>query len=271
MVWFVGTVLCASYLLLNYVYTSAIGPTRAPEPAAAPARVARALRDYARALLPVFTVVFVVHQFVVEPFIVSAPSMIPTMLPGDAVLVHKSAYGLRLPISNESVFPTATPRRGDLMAFVSPLAFENGKVYIKRVIGLPGDRVKYVARSVEVNGTPLPRAALADFHYDLTARDYPRFTETIDAHPHQMILFPDDPYKTEGPITFLHPHAEACRAHAGDIECVVPDGHYFMLGDNRDNSLDSRTWGFVPERLVVGRVVFVVWSGLSFERSGRPQ
>jgi len=198
--------------------------------------------DYGRSLFPVIMIVFVLRSFIVEPFRIPSGSMLPTLHLGDFILVNKAAYGLRLPIVYRKVVPTGEPERGDVMVFRYP---ENPKInFIKRVIGLPGDKVKVVGRTVYINGEQLEQELVDANHQAADLRGgYPsnRYLEQIDDVKHDIL------------------QRKGGRGSKG-FDGVVPQGHYFVMGDNRDNSRDSRYWGFVPEDNLVGRAFFIWFS-----------
>jgi signal peptidase I len=194
--------------------------------------------DYGRSLFPVIMIVFVLRSFIVEPFRIPSGSMLPTLHLGDFILVNKAAYGLRLPIVYHKVVPTGSPERGDVMVFRFP---ENPKInFIKRVVGLPGDRIRVVGRTLYVNGDKVQQELIDDNHQTNDRRAYVsnRYLETLDDATHN-ILVRGNGWGSKG------------------FDGVVPKGHYFVLGDNRDNSRDSRYWGFVPEENLVGRAFFI--------------
>lgn len=191
--------------------------------------------DYARSFFPVLLVVLVVRSFIVEPFQIPSGSMRPTLKVGDFILVNKYAYGLRLPVINTKFLDVSEPERGDVMVFRFPE--EPSVNFIKRVVGLPGDHIRYEGKQLYVNGEPVVKT-LVEKGPEASPRQL-LLGETLgDAH-HAIYNNPLDP----GP-------------QMREIE--VPEGQYFMMGDNRDHSNDSRYWGFVPEENIVGRA-FAVW------------
>ncbi|MBH8580386.1 signal peptidase I [Halomonas pacifica] len=191
--------------------------------------------DYARSFFPVLLVVLVVRSFLVEPFQIPSGSMRPTLEVGDFILVNKFAYGLRLPVVHTEIVDLGEPERGDVMVFRFPE--EPSVNFIKRVVGLPGDRIRYEGKQLYVNGEAVPKSLLEE-----GPAEAPRerlLEERLGEVAHLIYNNPQDP----GPQV---------------RELVVPEGHYFTLGDNRDHSNDSRYWGFVPEENIVGRA-FAVW------------
>lgn len=194
--------------------------------------------DYGRSLFPVILIVFILRSFIVEPFRIPSGSMLPTLHLGDFILVNKAAYGLRLPIVYKKVIPTGSPDRGDVMVFRFP---EDPKInFIKRVVGLPGDQVRVVGRVLYINGQKVRQTLLDDKHLTHDRRSYTsnRYLEELDGVDHDILL------------------RRGGRGSKG-FEGVVPEGQYFVLGDNRDNSRDSRYWGFVPGENLVGRAFFI--------------
>ncbi|RTE65832.1 signal peptidase I [Amphritea opalescens] len=193
-----------------------------------------AVVDLCRSLFPVLLVVLILRSFVVEPFQIPSGSMKPTLKIGDFILVNKWHYGFRLPVIGTNVIPMNTPERGDVVVFKYPN--DPSINYIKRVVGLPGDRVSYQDKTIYINGQPQKQQLLEQI-----PPQSPRLLlvdETLGEVSHQI-------YRDVAP-----PRRPA--------EWVVPEGQYFVMGDNRDNSNDSRFWGFVPDELLVGKA-FAVW------------
>ena len=212
-----------------------------------------AIVEYARSFFPVILIVLLFRSFLAEPFKIPSGSMMPTLLVGDFILVNKFAYGLRLPVLNTKIFEVGAPQRGDVFVFRYP---RNPKVdYIKRVIGLPGDEITYRNKTLYVNGKEIPQTYVGPY---VGSGDEGRKMagaeirhEALPGAEHDMLTWP------------MHAGAEGTFR--------VPAGHYFAMGDNRDNSEDSRYWGFVPEANLVGKA-FVIWmnwdSGIDFKRIG---
>lgn len=210
------------------------------------------LVEYVQSFFPVFLVVLVLRSFLFEPFRIPSGSMIPTLLVGDFILVNKFSYGVRLPVTHTKILDTGSPERGDVAVFRFP---DNPRLdYIKRVIGLPGDEVVYEDRKFTVNGELMQTGDDAQYISpinDLVVRGAVERQEQFGGEPHQILEFPSELAKRSG--TF-----------------VVPEGHYFMVGDNRDRSNDGRFWGFVPEENLVGKARFIwmhwndgiIWSRL---------
>jgi len=211
----------------------------------------------------VILVVFLLRSFLVEPFKIPSGSMIPTLLIGDFILVNKYTYGIRLPVLNVKVVELDSPKRGDVMVFRYPV--DPRLDYIKRVVGLPGDEVAYLNQKLSINGQPVPTVAKGE-HYDDDSLSYsPLFSEKLGEVEHLIRV---EPRRSAwyGPDPKRFPMAENCRYSPEGVVCKVPPGHYFMMGDNRDNSQDSRFWGFVPDENIVGKAFFV-W--MNFGNLGR--
>jgi signal peptidase I len=219
--------------------------------------------DWTAGLFPVILIVFLLRSFLFEPFKIPSGSMIPTLLVGDLILVNKYHYGIRLPVINKKIVANHDPKRGDVMVFRYPV--DPRVDYIKRVVGVPGDEVAYLNQKLSINGQPVPTAA-ADEYYDDDSRVLAtQFTEKLGEAEHRILV---DPKRMAyyGPEPKGFPGHEHCRYNAEGVVCKVPPGHYFMMGDNRDNSMDSRFWGFVPDENIVGRAFFV-W--MNFGNLGR--
>jgi signal peptidase I len=209
--------------------------------------------DWTAGLFPVILVVFLLRSFLFEPFKIPSGSMIPTLLVGDLILVNKYTYGVRLPVINTKLTEGTPPQRGDVMVFRYPP--RPSQDYIKRVVGVPGDEVAYLNKRLTVNGQPVLTQALPDF-FDKDAMRYSKqFEETLGSKRHRVLNDDDRPAFIPGTEDF--PFKDQCRYTVEGVTCKVPAGHYFMMGDNRDNSLDSRSWGFVPDRNIVGKAFFV--------------
>ncbi len=214
--------------------------------------------DWTAGLFPVIAIVFVLRSFLFEPFKIPSGSMIPTLLVGDLILVNKFTYGIRLPVINKKITQGTPPRRGDVMVFRYPP--QPSMDYIKRVVGVPGDEIAYLNKRLTVNGQPVATTALPDFLDEDTMRYFKQYDESLGEKPHRMINNPDVPAYIQGASDYAF--RENCRYSVEGVVCKVPEGHYFMMGDNRDNSLDSRYWGFVPDANIVGKAFFV-WMNFS--------
>lgn len=206
------------------------------------------LVEYARSLFPVILIVLLLRSFLVEPFRIPSGSMMPTLLVGDFILVNKFAYGIRLPVVDAKIVDVGEPERGDVMVFRYP---KNPSIdYIKRVIGLPGDRIAYYKKQLFINGDPMPQEGNQSYIGEgsgVSMSGAKLRTENLLDVMHEILI-------DEGKGTL-------------EGEFVVPEGQYFVMGDNRDNSNDSRYWGFVPEENLVGKA-FMVWMNWDSQASG---
>ncbi|SAL46598.1 signal peptidase I [Caballeronia telluris] len=220
--------------------------------------------EYTASFFPVILVVFVVRSFVVEPFKIPSGSMVPTLLVGDFILVNKYEYGLRLPISNTKLTEGKPLTRGDVVVFRYPK--DESVDYIKRVIGLPGDTVAYEDKKLTINGKPVPETAQPDYFDDERIGYAKQFVEDLGGRRNAILNNPQVPPFVIGADDF--PFRDNCVYNAQGVTCKVPPGHYFMMGDNRDNSADSRYWGFVPDKNVVGRAFFIWMNFSNLKRIG---
>ena len=195
--------------------------------------------EYARSFFPVFLIVLVLRSFIVEPFRIPSASMMPTLLIGDFILVNKFDYGIRLPVINKLVIGNNTPQRGDIVVFRYP---EDPSIpFIKRVVGLPGDHVQYRNKTIYINGieqVQTSNGAYKAVGAGMMAEGDLWFTEKFDDNTHDILI------------------SALGRASSG-FETTVPEGQYFVLGDNRDTSRDSRYWGFGPDENLVGRAFYI--------------
>ncbi|MDX1513130.1 MAG: signal peptidase I [Gammaproteobacteria bacterium] len=195
--------------------------------------------EYARSFFPIFLIVLLLRSFVAEPFRIPSGSMMPTLLIGDFILVNKYTYGIRLPVLDSKIIDLNTPRRGDVIVFRSPE--DPATPFIKRVVGIPGDHIAYYNKVLYINGEAAEQEILGTYEgvgSGLGMTGASLRTEYLDEHPHRILVQPGVP-TLEGTM-------------------VIPAGHYFVLGDNRDNSRDSRFWGTVPDELLIGRA-FYIW------------
>ncbi|MFZ1325528.1 MAG: signal peptidase I [Candidatus Contendobacter sp.] len=208
--------------------------------------------DLSKSFFPVILAVLVLRSFVVEPFRIPSESMVPTLLKGDFILVNKFTYGLRLPVLNAKIIGNGRPKRGDVVVFRYPP--EPAVAYIKRVVGLPGDRLAYRSKQLWINGQPAPLTPLAD--NPAATPGYQLFEEQLSEVSHRIQTLADNRWGLVG----LWPSLQLRREPDGtpSWEYQVPAGHYFAMGDNRDNSSDSRVWGLVPEENLIGRA-FLIW------------
>ncbi|OGS99346.1 MAG: signal peptidase I [Gallionellales bacterium RIFCSPLOWO2_12_FULL_59_22] len=218
--------------------------------------------EYAKSFFPVILIVFFIRSFLAEPFKIPSGSMIPTLQVGDFILVNKFTYGIRLPIINRKIIQLNNPQRGDVMVFHYP---ENPSLdYIKRVIALPGDTVEYRNKRLWINGVEQPQQAEGDYNYVETGLNFvhtEKRIETLGDHKYTVLVNPDTPTLHLASVAEFRGR-ENCSYDNEMVRCKVPDGHYFMLGDNRDNSRDSRYWGFVPDNQIVGKAFFI-WMNFS--------
>ncbi|MGC2166263.1 MAG: signal peptidase I [Gallionella sp.] len=218
--------------------------------------------EYAKSFFPVILIVFCIRSFLVEPFKIPSGSMIPTLQVGDFILVNKFTYGIRLPIVNKKLIQINNPQRGDVMVFHYP---ENPSVdYIKRVVGIPGDTVEYRYKHLRINGVEQVQTADGDYNYVEQGLNFvhtERRIESLDERKHPILVNPEVPTLHLGSISEFAGR-ENCSYDNEMVRCKVPEGQYFMMGDNRDNSRDSRYWGFVPDYQIVGKAFFV-WMNFS--------
>jgi signal peptidase I len=224
--------------------------------------------EYSKSFFPVILLVFLLRSFLVEPFKIPSGSMIPTLLVGDFILVNKYTYGIRLPVANVKVLDVNQPRRGEVMVFRYP---ENPSLdYIKRVVGTPGDVIAYRDKQLFVNGQAVPMTPQPDYSYaegGLSSMTFRRFSEALGEHTHDVLVNPEMPPVQLAGVRQFEQRAN-CRYDDAGFECKVPEGHYFLMGDNRDSSSDSRYWGFVPERNIVGKAFMIWWNFGDFGRIG---
>ena len=220
--------------------------------------------DWTAGLFPVIAAVFVLRSFLFEPFKIPSGSMVPTLRVGDLILVNKFTYGVRLPVIHTKIIEGNKPARGDVLVFRYPP--QPSLDYIKRVVGVPGDEVAYLNKRLIINGKPVPISAQPDFLEQESMRYFKQFEETLGEHSHRLLNNTDAPAFVQGVTNFAY--RENCRYSVEGVVCKVPEGHYFMMGDNRDNSLDSRYWGFVPEGNIVGKAFFV-WMHWAIQLNGQ--
>jgi signal peptidase I len=207
------------------------------------------VREYSESIVVAVAIALLLRAFVIEAFQIPSGSMIPTLEVGDHIFVSKFAYGIAIPFTNKKILAIGEPHRGDVIVFKYPLGPETD--YIKRVVGLPGDKVEIHRNEIFINGRPMPRSLQAQppCHYSESPRyeglsnerNCERWIEQLDGKVHETIYEPDRAPQDFGPKE-------------------VPLGHVFVMGDNRDNSNDSRVWGYVPYDLIKGRALIVWWS-----------
>ncbi len=204
--------------------------------------------EYARSFFPVVLIVLILRSFVVEPFRIPSGSMMPTLLIGDFILVNKFTYGIRLPVLYSKVIELNKPERGDIVVFRYPK--QPSVDYIKRVVGLPGDEVIYHNKKVYINSVAMKQVSLGAYQgvgqgKNMTGAEH--LVEELTPAEHSILIRRGQP--------------------SIETTYIVPEGHYFVMGDNRDNSNDSRYWGTVPEENLVGKAFFI-WMSWDLEHNG---
>lgn len=204
--------------------------------------------EYARSFFPIFLIVLLLRSFLVEPFRIPSASMMPTLLIGDFILVNKYSYGIRLPVLNTKITNISSPKRGDVVVFRYPE--DPATPYIKRVVGLPGDHIAYNDRMLFINDQPMPQQEIrtyAGVGAGIMMTGALMRGEQLDEVEHTILVMPEYP--------------------SLDVEVVVPEDQYFVLGDNRDNSKDSRYWGMVPDENLIGKA-FLIWMNWDSKNGG---
>jgi signal peptidase I len=204
--------------------------------------------EYSRSLFPVLLIVLLFRSFLFEPFKIPSGSMIPTLLIGDFIVVNKYAYGLRLPVLHTKIVPLGEPKRGEVIVFRYPV--DPSVNFIKRLVGLPGDTVSYRDKRLYINGEPVRQEPMGRFTSDHVKCSTPRsdallFSETLGDVEHEILLHENSGSRND--------------------QWLVPEGHYFVMGDNRDRSNDGREWGFVPEENLMGRAVGI-WLNFDYTK-----
>ena len=217
--------------------------TRTSEVDHAPSKTVAAVVEYARAFFPVILVVFVLRSFIVEPFRIPSGSMLPSLYIGDFILVSKFSYGIRIPVINRKIISLGVPRRGDVLVFRYP--HDQKTNFIKRVVGIPGDVIDYRGKQIWINGVAVPLEPVKRHllnESNTTAASVAEYREDLGETIHGVLL-------------------DESRSSRDMMRITVPSGQYFVMGDNRDHSNDSRFWGFVPDQNLVGRAFLVWFSG----------
>ncbi|WP_242641484.1 MULTISPECIES: signal peptidase I [Candidatus Ichthyocystis] len=210
--------------------------------------------EWGGSFFPVLLAVFFIRSFLFEPFRIPSGSMVPTLLVGDFILVNKFTYGIRLPLINKKIFSMGEPSRGDVIVFRYPI---NPRIdYIKRVIGIPGDEVVYSNKRLFINNVLVSKEMASDYMNPSQLTFSKRYKENLLGVVHDVL---NDPGRT-GLFTRKERFSNSrdCKFGFTEIKCIVPKNSYFVMGDNRDNSSDSRVWGFVPEENILGRA-FLIW------------
>lgn len=224
--------------------------------------------EYSKSFFPVILLVFTLRSFLVEPFKIPSGSMMPTLLAGDYILVNKFTYGLRIPVLNNTFIKMNRPKRGDVFVFHYPP--QPTIDYIKRVVGLPGDVIQYQDKHLIINGQKLDVKFTDNYNYRIAYKDASggeqensmtaqKLSEQLGDVKHEILIHDAPNQYSSNSLGEKLQNGEAV---------TVPADHYFAMGDNRDNSADSRIWGFVPEHNLVGKAFFIWFNFNQFDRVG---
>ena len=222
--------------------------------------------EMAKSFFPVILIVFLLRSFLYEPFKIPTGSMVPSLLVGDFILVNKFTYGIRIPVINKKIVDVNLPKRSDVMVFRYPE--DPAKDFIKRVIGLPGDVISFKNKRLTVNGRAVETQPTGTYtETEGRVRFFESFREHLGDKPHAMMVDPQYPSLNLASVREF-PNKSNCTYNDDGMTCKVPDGHYLMMGDSRDNSDDGRYWGFVPEQNIVGKAVLVWMNFGNLKRIG---
>ena len=213
-------------------------------------------------------VLVISRLFVFEPYRIPSSAMLPTLAVGDFILVSKSSYGIRLPIIDKKIIELGKPQRGDVVVFRYPI--DPSIDYVKRVVGLPGDYITYKNKRLSINGKEFGYQLEGDYAYSKIGERLflKRYRESMGTYSHDILLFENEPAIRVEALNNSYPDRKNCTYSADGFSCTVPSGKYFMMGDNRDDSSDSRYWGFVPEQNLIGKVIVIWMNFKDFSRAG---
>ncbi|AGF48444.1 signal peptidase I [Candidatus Kinetoplastibacterium oncopeltii TCC290E] len=209
--------------------------------------------NYSINIFPILLIVFSFRSFIFEPFRIPSESMLPTLQPGDLIIVNKHSYNIKLPLINRDILSLSKPRRGDVIVFHYP--YSKKVDYIKRIIGLPGDRISYQNKRLSINDVEIKNNN-DGFYYDHNSMHFiNKYNESLDNVVYKILS--NKGYNNSINPYFDFPFLENFKYCKDSFSCIVPDDNYFVMGDNRDNSFDSRYWGFVPYHNIVGKAFFI--------------
>lgn len=209
--------------------------------------------EFGGIVFPTVLILFSFRSFIVEPYKIPSNSMLPTLLEGDFIAVNKFTYGIRLPVINTKVISINSPKRGEVVVFRYPP--DQSQSYIKRVIGLPGDTLDYVDKNLTINGEKIEMVEVGKYPPVERIFNAQRYTEKLGETGYDILIEEHVPSFVRDVMDY--PFRENCTYNELGFSCKVPAGHYLVMGDNRDNSADSRIWGFVPDENIVGRAFFI--------------